>query len=196
MKIRSKTVSLIPALGLAVLASGAVLGAAPAHALSWYVTSTFAGALAGTASGIAVTDGTQAVVGQTYTIQSLTGILNALGQSLPISGPTTYLSATNNFVYRGPGVTSDLASATGISWSVPYNGSTVQINLYNPSGPGPITNWQASLGQSGTVTSYSIVPFPEPAPGPLPLLGAAAAFGCSRRLRRRQRQALASTSPS
>lgn len=164
---------------------------APAHALTWYVSATFGGALAGSSTGVAVTDGTEAVIGQTYTIQSITGVLNALGQTLPISGPTGYQSATNTFVYRGPGSEVEAASATGISWSVPYSGSTINTNLFNPSGPGLINTWRTSNNLTGSVLSSSISVVPEPAPAPLPLLGAAAAFRCSRRLRRRQRLHLA-----
>jgi hypothetical protein len=184
MQIQSRVFCAVPPL---LLGAFVVLGSAPARALSWNVSATFTGSFSGTATGTAVTDGTEAVIGQTYTISSITGVLNALGQSLPISGPTTYQSASNTFVYNGPGTPIFAAGATGISWSFLFSSINVNTNLYNPAGPGIVTAWRTSFSQSGTVTSSSITPVPTPTPGPLPLLGAAAAFRWSRRLRRRQR---------
>jgi hypothetical protein len=178
-----------PAILLSGLAAASVLACTPAHALSWNWSASFAGSFSGTATGVAITDGSTPVIGQTYTITSITGTLSALGESLPITGPNSYQSATNTFTYNGPGTSIFAASANGISWSFPYLGFTVNTNLYhynNPgSGPGIVNAWRTSFGQSGTVTSSLVTPVPVPTPGPLPLMGAGAAFGWSRRLRRR-----------
>jgi len=192
MRIPPHFISVFPAVALGGLA---VMGATPAQALSWDFSATFAGDFVGTASGTAITDGSEPVIGSTYTISSVTGILKALGQELPISGPTNYQSATNTFVYNGPGTPIFAAGATGISWSFPFSSFTVNTNLYNPSGPGLVSSWRTSFGQTGTITSSAISPSPTSTPGPLPLMGAAAAFRWGRRLRRHQRNAPSSTTP-
>ena len=164
----------------------AALSSGPAHALSWSFTASFAGSFSGTATGTAITDGAAAVIGNTYTINSITGSLTSptLGSNLPISGPINYQSATNTFTYNGPGPSIFAAGATGISWSFPYSIYTVKTNIYNSSGAGNVNAWRTDLfGQAGTIASSSITPVPTP--GPLPLFGAGAAFGWSRRLRRR-----------
>lgn len=184
MLIRTRVLTAAPAL---ILAAFSIFPSTPARALIWNVSASFSGDFSGTATGTAVTDGTEAVIGQTYSISSVTGFLNDLGQSFPISGPTNFQSATNTFVYNGPGTPIFAASATGISWSfLVVSSFAVNTNLYNPTGPGDVTAWRTNFGQSGTVTSSSVTPVPTPTPGPLPLLGAAAAFRWSRRLRRRQ----------
>jgi hypothetical protein len=137
-----------------------------------------------TVSGTFETAGTTPIIGQVYTITSISGSVN--GEA--ITGLNNVTGA-NTFKWNGS-PSSIVTNNVGIH----YNIGAVSWNLYcsdcgffgNPSYKAA-NSWNDSIASTGLISSSSLSPVSPPAgvPGPLPLFGAVAAFGWSRRLRRR-----------
>jgi hypothetical protein len=169
--------------GLATLclAAGvaAVATAAPAQALTWNFSATLDG-INQTVSGTFETAGTTPIIGQVYTITSISGSVN--GEAI-----TGLIDSAGSNTFQWNGSPSSLVSDyIGINFSTL---SEIFINLYlNSEGSGgyeAVDVWGTN-SNGGVISSSSLSPvIPAGVPGPLPLFGAVAAFGWSRRLRRR-----------
>lgn len=200
---KSRSAALIALSAAAV----ALVGTNSARALTWDASASLLGsALSGVSTMTFTTDGVFPVVGQTYTITAMGGVLDLAGFTFPIAGPTGLL-AEEQFVYQGPGSPIFQANGGGALTGLFFlTGDPYLIALtsaIDPStgftAPGDLDTWFLFDGSlnviaDGVIANSSIAPTsspalltPIPSPAPLPLLGAAAAFSSSRRLRRRCR---------
>jgi hypothetical protein len=160
--------SLCLAAGVAALAT-----AAPAQALTWNFSVSLDNGE--TATGTFETAGTTPVLGQIYTITSISGSQNgvAITGFDPIQGATFQWNGSPSSI-----VTDNIGDY--------YKIGNVNWNLFfGAEAYGAVDNWVNEV-TLGSISSSSLSPAsPAGVPGPLPLFGAAAAFGWSRRLRRR-----------
>jgi MYXO-CTERM domain-containing protein len=156
------------------------LSVGPAKALDWNFSFQYDNGES--ASGTFTTNGVAVVVGQVYTISSISG--THAGHA--ITGLSGAGGSNQDFEWTG---STFYADSSGIGYAY----STYEFNIYHAGPPyGSIDLWgrfsAGNLDNTGAVSSSSgssVSSSSSSVPGPLPLFGAAAAFGWSRRLRHR-----------
>ncbi len=159
------------------LLGAGLIQASPAQAITtwnWSFNTSFADQFG---SGTFTTADVTPTPGTLYSILGINGTYNRGGTVYPITGLSTFESATNDFKWDGSLTSPIIVTVDGFSFQAGSN----DVNIYNSLGGPAESQFTNFSGGNGYVTSSSLTPVP----GPLPLLGTAIAYRASRQLRRR-----------